>query len=266
MPVQASLQDKCWSVYGFSNKALGTYVLKAGRDTVANEKTYYYFDSYVTYIPYGGFMREEGSKIYLMNQPTGEDMLLYDFSLGVGDSIRAIFTYPEEAPLDGEWSYLNSNGEEKYMYITAIETMKLPNGEERKVQIIKYSWKMFWVIDGIGSIGGLWDVVTYSPEPITPIEYILYCCSEGGEKLYQKDRESMSGMPGLAQVYCGCEEESALDEVKKQDILPNAICTVYSANGTAVLSGVTKAEVTSLLHSGLYIIHTDIASEKIVIR
>lgn len=60
-------------------------------------------------------------------------------------------------------------------------------------------------------------------------------------------------------------KEDALDEIIKQDILPDAICTVYSAGGTAILTNVTKADAAALLTSGLYILHTTTAIEKIVI-
>ncbi len=94
---------------------------------------------------YLGAIREENKKIYTITTFHGEEeILLYDFSKNVGDTIY-------------------SNSPEGYMaspvVISSIDTVELNDGSNRRRYWINGSLDEFW-IEGIGSQGGLFIPIT----------------------------------------------------------------------------------------------------------
>ena len=71
---------------------LNTASIEIGRDTVINQQTYHLVNDYYP-------LRQDQSRIYMYDYVTKEEVLLYDFSLQVGDVIKQLAepfgAYPE---------------------------------------------------------------------------------------------------------------------------------------------------------------------------
>lgn len=94
---------------------------------------------------YIGALRENQNRQILLQLPGMQEFVLYDFNLGVGDSIW----YPVGGALCGSGYSLEVR--EHYSVVTGLQTMQLANGQTRK------AWKLAGIIndtwvEGIGSI------------------------------------------------------------------------------------------------------------------
>ena len=126
--------------------------LKIEKDTIIDDQTWMVLDGIRKNSCAGNFsksvIREEGKKVYLLDVPTGQETLLYNFELGEGDSYEVLIF-----------------GTDSFFYeinIDSVGVMEL-NGKERKVQYVDNSDFGRVFIEGIGSIhylvpqGGLCD-------------------------------------------------------------------------------------------------------------
>jgi hypothetical protein len=120
---------------------------------------------------YVGALREESKKIFFRYNYCQHEILLYDFTKQVGDSIYSLFSEFEILSCDSTTSY---NG-----IIAGIDST-LINGAYRKVYHID-PWYPDW-IEGIGSIAGLLNPI---PPQITGFDtWDLVCFKKDGDVLY----------------------------------------------------------------------------------
>jgi hypothetical protein len=130
-------------------------------DTIINETNYYKLYQDRQYI---GALREEEKKIYLFSNICAweKEVLLYDFSVSVGDII--------------------SNECDENYYVMKIDTVVLENGEERKRYYMGYD---FYWIEGIGSRYGFLNPVLPTLPLIDHFITFLKCCKQEESVLYR---------------------------------------------------------------------------------
>lgn len=160
-----SQQDTIYSQYGIIG------------DTMFDLKQYhklYLLNDTLLNLPnatYVGALREESRKIFFRYNDCQYEILLYDFTKQVGDSIHSLFSEFEILSCDSTTSY---NG-----IIAGIDST-LINGTYRKVYHID-PWYPDW-IEGIGSLAGLLNPI---PPQITGFDtWNLVCFKKDEEVLY----------------------------------------------------------------------------------
>jgi hypothetical protein len=165
------------------------------------------------YLKCGGvFLREEDSKVLIYSFPYEKDFVLYDWTLGIGDTLQILgidpFSFPEleYAAVVDYIAYEDYDVETGDFIIKKeplgnkrvkdISTIRLLDGNEYKAWLFGYDWERGdYYIEGIGNAnkyGG--DYVDLAHPFDVPACYYgerLVCVSRDGVLLYQIDDAEM---------------------------------------------------------------------------
>ena len=190
------------------------------------------------YLKYGGlFLREENSKVLIYSFPYEKDLVLYDWTLEIGDSLQELGIDPYSFP---ELEYIavvdyvafeeyDENGNRTIVKeplgkkrVKDISTMRLLDGNEYKAWLFGYDWERGdYYIEGIGNAskyGG--DYVDLAHPFDVPTCYYgerLVCVSRDDVLLYQMDTDEMIRLG----TECLCETEEPIgptDDPNKGDL------------------------------------------------
>ena len=182
------------------------------KDTVINGKTYLQFGDYVNGSNYSlFFLREENNKVLIYSSILQNDLVLYDYTLELGDSLPAI-TSDHDYFSDDHFTKLDK-AEDIFTYVvTDVSTVTLLDGIERKKWILKNKYlPIIEYVEGIGCYG---ENTSHSGDffrlihdhPYTT-EYVgdhLVCVSKNGQLLYKMDDTEMEQLG----AECLCEYNS----------------------------------------------------------
>ncbi len=160
-----SQQDTMYSQYGI----IGDTIF----DSTPYHKLYLLGDTSLNILnaTFVGAIREESKKIFFRYNYCQHEILLYDFTKQVGDSIHSLFS---------EFEILSCDSTTDYNGIIANIDSTLINGTYRKVYHID-PWYPDW-IEGIGSLAGLLNPI---PPQITGFDtWELVCFKKNGDVLY----------------------------------------------------------------------------------
>ena len=183
------------------------------KDTVINGKTYLQFGDYVNGSDYSlFFLREENNKVLIYSSILQNDLVLYDYTLELGDSLPAI-TSDHDYFSDNHFTKLDK-AENIFTYVvTDVSTVTLLDGIERKKWILKNKYlPIIEYVEGIGCYG---ENTSHSGDffrliydyPYTT-EYVgdhLVCVSQNGQLLYSMTQEEMDGFT----LTCKCLSQSS---------------------------------------------------------
>lgn len=203
------------------NKRSGGYpeLTVPTKDTIIQGKTYLQFNEY--YSPL--FLREENNKILIYSSILQDDLVLYDYTLELGDSLHAITG--DDWFSDDNFAKLNK-AEDMFTYVvTDVSMITLLDGIERKKWILKNKYlPIIEYVDGIGCYGentnesGDFFRLIYD-HPYTT-EYIgdhLVCVSQNGKLLYSMSQEEMDSF--AVDCYCLSDStESAVEHLTNSSI------------------------------------------------
>ena len=220
------------------------------------------------------FLREEGKKIWIYDDFSSKEFLLYDFGLEVGDSLPCIFN------LNGyELTYDNILPEyyPDTIVVTAIKERTLDNGKTYKEWVFDYGDSH---VEGLGCMhrgflkGRIWEPIpTCDPEV-----HLKICASVNGEQLYIDQNYIQE-----YQVSCKCDDSlpSDIESVKTETLIrvSGRVLHIGKAMGAKfTLTDITGKQVmqfmadsdemqvdVSGLHSGIYILTGKDISQKIAI-
>ena len=220
------------------------------------------------------FLREEGKKIWIYDDFSSKEFLLYDFGLEVGDSLPCIFN------LNGyELTYDNILPEyyPDTIVVTAIKERTLDNGKTYKEWVFDYGDSH---VEGLGCMhrgflkGRIWEPIpTCDPEV-----HLKICASVNGEQLYIDQNYIQE-----YQVSCKCDDSlpSDIESVKTETLIriSGRVLHIGKAMGTKfTLTDITGKQVMQFmadsdemqvdvrgLHSGIYILTGKDISQKIAI-
>ena len=218
------------------------------KDTVINGKTYLQFGDYVNGSNYSlFFLREENNKVLIYSSILQEDLVLYDYTLKLGDSLPAI-TSDHDYFSDDHFTKLDK-AENIFTYVvTDVSTITLLDGIERKKWILKNKYlPIIEYVEGIGCYGentshsGDFFGLIYD-HPYTT-EYVgdhLVCVSKNGQLLYSMSQEEMNSFT----LTCECLSQE--DTIAPKDLFPTlwglqqTICSgYYGEEGDEWASGLT---------------------------
>ncbi len=166
-------EHKTWNVVECMNwGGCGTQSFKILGDTAIGQteykKLYATNDTTLSSWNKYGALRENENKVYFYLFANETEVLLYDFSLNVGESFISTHNSIEYQACPIE------------MEVSLIDTVTIENGEQRQRRY--FSNGEVW-ISGIGSLNGLVYVGVY--QCVFDISYELSCCHENEDLLFQ---------------------------------------------------------------------------------
>ena len=180
-----SPHDGCTS--GRSNNSIAPTKI----DTVINGKSYLLFNGFL--------LHEENDKVLVYSWVYNKDLVLYDYTLEVGDSLQLLSIdeyYHSVADYMG-YKSIDENGNhyvEKIplgkIGVKEVSTITLLDGKEHK----KWTFSNgFEYVDGIGCIssGDYFELIIPLAVPSCIIENDLVCASRNGQLLYQMSESEM---------------------------------------------------------------------------
>ena len=221
------------------------------KDTVINGKTYLQFGDYVNGSVYSlFFLREENNKVLIYSSILQNDLVLYDYTLELGDSLPAI-TSDHDYFSDDHFTKLDKAKDIFTYVVTDVSTVTLLDGIERKKWILKNKYlPIIEYVEGIGCYG---ENTSHSGDffrliedhPYTT-EYVgdhLVCVSKNGQLLYSMTQEEMNGFT------LSCECLSQEDTIAPKDLFP----TLAGLQRTTCLKNINENEVGTVWGSSSYL-------------
>ena len=192
------------------------------KDTVINGKTYLQFGDYVNGSNYSlFFLREENNKVLIYSSILQNDLVLYDYTLELGDSLPAI-TSDHDYFSDDHFTKLDK-AENIFTYVvTDVSTVTLLDGIERKKWILKNKYlPIIEYVEGIGCYGentsdsgDFFRLIEDHPYTTESVGDHLVCVSKNGQLLYSMTQEEMNSFT------LSCECLSQEDTIAPKDLFP----------------------------------------------
>ena len=184
------------------------------KDTIIQGKTYLQFDEY--YSPL--FLREENNKVLIYSSMLQEDLVLYDYTLGLGDSLHAITG--DDWFSDDNFAKLDKAKDIFTYVVTEVSTITLMDGIERKKWTLQNQYLgIMEYVEGIGCFGeknshsgDFFRLIENHPYVTESIGNLLVCVSQNGQLLYSMSQEEM----GSFELNCQCISDTiktAIDNI-----------------------------------------------------
>ena len=197
-PTLAGLQRTICSEYCDEDNR--TYLVEAPSKTkYINEKLY---------VRYGGFyLREEGKRIFVYSYIQQKDLLLYDFTLQVGDSLPRLYTdwSIENEEYGNVVDYPTMTGYVNPILVVDLSEVTLLNGKKYKKWTFNNGMEYVENIGAYGRYkyaGDFFQLIADIPLPCY-MSSRLICVSIDGMLLYQLDEAEMDSLG----VECLCDVE-----------------------------------------------------------
>ncbi len=200
-------------------------------DTVINltlyHKLYTLNDSVLSTINsiYFGAIREQAKKIYFVSKYCTYEVLMYDFTKNVGDTIKSLYTEISLASCDTLMKFS--------AVVTSVDSI-LINGNYRRVLHFDQTYKNPFWIEGIGSNLGL-TYPTSQQNSTCICEWDLICFKQNDEVLYLNPAEN-SCFPSFSGIQDNSSTENSII------IFPNPINSI----STISWDNLKKSHFTSL--------------------
>ena len=177
------------------------------KDTIIDGKTYLQYDEYYSSL----FLREENNKVLIYSSMLQEDLVLYDYTLGVGDSLHAITG--DDWFSDANFAKLDKAKDIFTYVVTEVSTITLIDGIERKKWTLQNQYLgIMEYVEGIGCFGeknshsgDFFRLIYNHPYETESIGNLLVCVSKNGQLLYSMSQEEMDGFT----LTCKCLSQSS---------------------------------------------------------
>ena len=227
-----------------------SYLMQETQTTTIDGKQYMVFgdDQYNRFA-----LREENNKILVYSSILKKDLVLYDFTLEVGDSLPALYFEERAHDTMQQWLYIGDivdyNKDDdgtilpaETFVVTDISTITLLDGKEYKKWTFDNGMEY---VEGIGSFGtsyawnDFYQLIANGPLYSDVHSQHLVCVSKNGQLLYKMDDAEMEQL----ETECLCEYNT---EQKPEDLFPTlwglqqTICSgYYGEEGDEWASGLT---------------------------
>ena len=199
-------ENEVGTVWGSSS-----YLMQEIETTTIDGKQYLLFGTNNTYDEYWSlWLREENNKILVYSAAQKKDLVLYDFTLNVGDSLLRLYVDEELSSIvdyykyEADWEYT------KPLFVTEVSTITLLDGKEYKKWTFDNGMEY---VEGIGSFGtsyawnDFYQLIANGPLYSDVFSQHLVCASKNGKLLYQMDEAEMERLG----AECLCEAENPED-------------------------------------------------------
>ena len=204
-----------------------SYLMQEIETTTIDGKQYLLFGTNNTYDEYWSlWLREENNKILVYSAAQKKDLVLYDFTLNVGDSLPRLYVDEELSSIvdyfkyEADWEYT------KPLFVTEVSTITLLDGKEYKKWTFDNGIEY---VEGIGSFGtsyawnDFYQLIANGPLYSDVFSQHLVCASKNGQLLYQMDDAEMERLG----AECLCEAENPEDLFPTLWGLQRTVCNEY---------------------------------------
>ena len=190
-------EDEYGTVWGSRS-----YLMQEIQTTTIDGKQYMVFgdDQYNRFA-----LREENNKILVYSSILKKDLVLYDFTLEVGDSLPALYFEWRAHDTMQQWLYIgdivdyNKDDDGTILpadtfVVTDISTITLLDGKEYKKWTFNNGMQY---VEGIGSFGisyawnDFFQLIAHVPQYSDAVSEHLVCVSKNGQLLYKMDDAEM---------------------------------------------------------------------------
>ena len=193
-----------------------SYLMQEIETTTIDGKQYLLFGTNNTYDEYCSlWLREENNKILVYSAAQKKDLVLYDFTLNVGDSLPRLYVDEELSSIvdyfkyEADWEYT------KPLFVTEVSTITLLDGKEYKKWTFDNGIEY---VEGIGSFGtsyawnDFYQLIANGPLYSDVFSQHLVCVSKNGQLLYKMDDAEMEqlGAECLCEGYVGTSVETII--------------------------------------------------------
>lgn len=158
------------------------------------------------YIRYGGFyLREENKRIYIYSYIQQKDLLLYDFTLQIGDSLPHLYSDwdIENEEYGNVVDYPTMTGKGDPIVVVDVSELTLLDGKQYKKWTFNNGMEYVENIGAYGHYkyaGDFFQLIADIPVPCLT-GFHLICISKEGMLIYQMDEEKMDSLG----VECLCQ-------------------------------------------------------------
>ena len=212
-------EDEYGTVWGSRS-----YLMQEIETATIDGKQYLLFGTNNIYDEYCSlWLREENNKILLYSTAQKKDLVLYDFTLNVGDSLPRLYVdYDLSSVVDydtDEWGL-------SPLVVTEVSTITLLDGKEYKKWTFDNGMQY---VEGIGSFGtcyahnDFYQLIANAPLSSDVYSQHLVCTSRNGQLLYQMDASEMEQL----ETECLCEAENPEDLFPTLWGLQRTVCNEY---------------------------------------
>ena len=161
------------------------------------------------------WLREENNKILVYSTAQKKDLVLYDFTLNVGDSLPRLYVDYELSSVVDYYKYMEGYASTAPFVVTEVSTITLLDGKEYKKWTFDNGRQY---VEGIGSFGAcyahndFYQLIADAPLYSDVYSQYLVCASRNGKLLYQMDDAEMEqlGAECLCEGYVGTSVETII--------------------------------------------------------
>ena len=198
----------------------------AVKDTVIQDKFYLKFQEYYSSL----FLREENNKVLIYSTVLQKDLVLYDYTLEVGDSLPGLYIdyrYSEDEPFAIVDYNIKRDGSRYFQtdtfVVTDVSHVTLLDGIERKKwTLTNKHYGVREYVEGIGSFGEGYNeagefffLILNHPYTTESVGVHLVCVSKDGQLLYQMDAAEMERL--RTECLCDGGISSAVEAITTPD-------------------------------------------------
>ena len=185
-----------------------SYLMQEIETATIDGKQYLLFGTNNIYDEYCSlWLREENNKILVYSTAQKKDLVLYDFTLNVGDSLSRLYVDYE---LSSVVDYDNDEWGLSPLVVTEVSIITLLDGKEYKKWTFDNGIEY---VEGIGSFGSnyghndFYQLIVNAPRFSDVYSQHLVCASKNGQLLYKMDESEMAQL----ETECLCEAENPED-------------------------------------------------------
>ena len=206
-------EDEEGTVHG-----LRSTLMEVKQDMIIDGKQYVLFGDGQNYNSF--LLREKGNKVFVYSSLLRKDLVLYDYTLEVGDSLPALYidwqyhdAFHQPLPYNGEVVDYNEDSDGTILpadtfIVTNISTITLLDGKEHKKWTFNNGMQY---VEGIGSYGtsyaenDFYQLIVNVPPYSDADSTFLVCVSKNNKLLYQMDDAEMERLG----AECLCDVETS---------------------------------------------------------
>ena len=140
------------------------------------------------------WLREENNKILLYSTAQKKDLVLYDFTLNVGDSLPRLYVDYDLSSVVDYYKYMEGYASTAPLVVTEVSTITLLDGKEYKKWTFDNGMQY---VEGIGSFGtcyaynDFYQLIVNAPQTSDVYSQQIVCVSKNGQLLYKMDDAEM---------------------------------------------------------------------------
>ena len=238
-PTLAGLQRTICSEYCDEDNR--TYLVETpSKTTYINEKLY---------IRYGGFyLREENKRIFIYSDVQQKDLLLYDFTLQIGDSLPHLYTDwdIENEEYGNVVDYPTMTGKVDPIVVVDLSEVTLLDGKQYKKWTFNNGMEYVENIGAYGHYNYAGDFFQLIADIVVPCltGSHLICASKYGLLVYQMDQQGMDnlGTECLCQGIANSVEEIQGSQTGSTKVINNHQLLILNNDKTYNVMGVEVGE------------------------